>query len=745
MDYSLTSFDIAVLEKEFQLLKGAYFHKAFMLETGEIVLRFTMKREDIYGRLLEVLPAGFAGERHGSEIKVRDDTEKHPEEVTENDDGSSSDVEITSRNEGTKMITLGDEKETRGRYARINIFIDPTGLLFITDKNFDFPMMPHSFAMLLRKYLRNKRLLDVYQHQFDRVLVLIFGRGDETYNLVLELFKEGNLILVKDDTIIQPLFSRSYKARTLRARREYSFPPERFDPVGKTASQLVDVMDASEQDIVRCLAIEVNLGGKLAEEVLSRIGSDKKSPASDLSEQIKIIISRTICEIFDNIACGGPAFVYREKGIVKHISGFPVESFVDKGDTDIEKHPSMNRALESMAISSMDHLAGSMFESTDGEGKKVDPRVAKVERKIAQQERGIRQFRETIKLNKELGDMIYLNYRRLEEILNALVIGKEKLGWEEVQKRISDIPDIVSVNPATSKAVIKLLAENGEKTNVIIEVNRSVNDNAAVFFEMSKKASSKMKGAKAALESSYKELARARKLAWKTAVAKEKGTIVKRKEKTFWFESYRWFISSDGNIVVGGKDAKTNERVVKKYLEKDARYIHTDIHGSPSVVALPRQGGNDISERTLGECGIFSACFSRGWRSKVGSQNAYWVKPDQVSKTPQSGEFLPTGSFIIRGKRNWMSKLEMKIAIGEVMIEGIEKMMSGPLSALKTHSKRYVVIVPGTIEKNRMAKRLAKVFEVSSDKVLSLLPSGGGEVIDTYGLDMNLFKDKGEI
>ena len=748
MDHSLTSFDIAVLEKEFQLLKGAYLHKAFMLETGEIVLRFTMKREDINDRLLEVLPEGFPGEYSGTEIKVQDDAEKDLEEVSENDDVSSSDVENTCRDEGPKTITFGDEKETRGRYARINLFIDPAGIAFITDKNFDFPMMPHSFAMLLRKYLRNKRLLDVYQHQFDRVLVLIFGRGDETYSLVLELFKDGNLILVKDDTIIQPLFSRSYKARTLRARREYSFPPERYDPVGKTVSELVNVIDDSEQDIVRCLAMEVNLGGKLAEEVLRRIGLDKKSPASDLGEQMKIIISRTIIEIFDNTACGGPAFVHREKGIVRHISGFPIRSPVHKGDTEIEEYTSMNRALEAAAISSMDHLAESMFNSRNEKGEKMDPHVAKVERKLAQQGRGIQKFRENIRLNKELGNLIYLNYQRLEEILNALATAQEKMGWDEVRKRIKDIPDIVSVDPRTSGAVIKLLLENGDKKDVGINVKRNVNDNAAVYFERSKKAKLKMKGAEKALSASKRELDKARKTAEKNAMKadmNEKGTVIKRKEKTFWFESFRWFISSDGNIVVGGKDAKTNERAVKKHLDKDARYIHTDVHGSSSVVALPNEGEEVISDRTLKECGIFSACFSRAWQRGVGAESAYWVKPDQVSKSPQSGEFLPTGSFIIRGKRNWMPKLKMRIAVGKVMIEGVKKMMCGPVSALKTHSERYVIITPGIIEKNNLAKRIARVYEVSSETVMRLLPTGGGEIIDAYGLDMTLFKDKEKI
>ena len=49
-------------------------------------------------------------------------------------------------------------------------------------------------------------------------------------------------------------------------------------------------------------------------------------------------------------------------------------------------------------------------------------------------------------------------------------------------------------------------------------------------------------------------------------------------DKYQWFESFRWFISSDGNLVLGGKDAKTNETIVKKHLKDRDRYAHAEVH-----------------------------------------------------------------------------------------------------------------------------------------------------------------------
>jgi len=722
MDYSLTSFDIAVLEQEFRSLKGAYFDKAFMLETGEIVIRLTVKKDYVDPSFHRVLPE--------LSPNVLEEPSTSPEST---EDERAIDV--------AKEINLKGEGSGGGNYYKVNIFIEPGGLLFCTDKSFVYPMIPHSFAMLLRKYLRNRRLLKVYQHRFDRVLTFEFGHEDDHHKLILEMFKEGNAILVKDGKIIQPLFSRSYSLRTLRARHDYVFPPERYDPKGKEEFLLIDVMENSEMDAVRCLAMELNLGGAMAEEVLVESGIDKKITIKDLSHEEMSGIADIVHKLLEETLTLGDTFAYKKAGEIKKIRRIPLESASGEEEWELEKFPSLNVILEKIALAKGDYEQAEIDTANGIDGSQYDPKVAKVLRKIAQQEKGIKKFETEIEKNSELADLVYLNYQRLEGIIEALREAQMKFGWKEVRKRINDIPDIISIDQATWRAVVMLPQSDGIKIKVSIEVKKDVNENAAAYFEKAKKSRSKMKGAKLALEGSYVELEKAKKIAEKRVAETEKISQVTKKTKKNWFESYRWFISSDSNVVIGGKDAKTNEKIVKKYLDKGARYIHTDVHGSPSVVVLPRSDGEEISARTLEEGGIFSACFSRSWARQVGSQTAYWVNPDQVSKSPQSGEFLPKGSFIVRGKRNWMAKLEMEIAVGRVKIEGDEKIMAGPVSALEVHSSSYVIIVPGETEKNTLAKRLARVFQDSQDLFLSLLPSGGSRIVGSKGIDESLIKD----
>jgi predicted ribosome quality control (RQC) complex YloA/Tae2 family protein len=48
-----------------------------------------------------------------------------------------------------------------------------------------------------------------------------------------------------------------------------------------------------------------------------------------------------------------------------------------------------------------------------------------------------------------------------------------------------------------------------------------------------------------------------------------------------------------------------------------------------------------------------SVCRSGAWNQKV-ITSAFWVYSEQVSKTAPSGEYLTTGSFMIRGKKNYL-------------------------------------------------------------------------------------------
>lgn len=81
-------------------------------------------------------------------------------------------------------------------------------------------------------------------------------------------------------------------------------------------------------------------------------------------------------------------------------------------------------------------------------------------------------------------------------------------------------------------------------------------------------------------------------------------------------------------------------------------YVHAEIQGTSSVVIRNPTGG-DVPPKTMLEAGTMAISYSVAWDAKVVT-NAYWVRSDQVSKTAPTGEYLGTGSFMIRGKKNFL-------------------------------------------------------------------------------------------
>src|SRR5690606_19675290 len=135
----------------------------------------------------------------------------------------------------------------------------------------------------------------------------------------------------------------------------------------------------------------------------------------------------------------------------------------------------------------------------------------------------------------------------------------------------------------------------------------------------------KIKGVNIAIERTKKDVEKMRN---KRELAMEKVRVPQKRvrRQLKWFEKLRWFLSSDGLLVVGGRDAGINELVVKRYLDNQDIYLHSDIHGAPSVVI--KKGEDEIPKKSIQEAGHMAASFSSAWSKGYGSQDVYWVHPD---------------------------------------------------------------------------------------------------------------------
>ncbi|GAP88061.1 putative duf814 domain-containing protein [Rosellinia necatrix] len=147
---------------------------------------------------------------------------------------------------------------------------------------------------------------------------------------------------------------------------------------------------------------------------------------------------------------------------------------------------------------------------------------------------------------------------------------------------------------------------------------------------------------------------------------KQEKPILQPIRRQMWFEKFVWFLSTDGYLVLGGKDSQQNELLYRRYLKKGDIYVHADLHGAASVIIKnnPNTPDAPIPPSTLSQAGTLAVCSSSAWDSKA-SMSAWWVTATQVSKSAPSGEFLPAGSFMVRGAKNFLpaSQLVMGFAL----------------------------------------------------------------------------------
>ena len=109
------------------------------------------------------------------------------------------------------------------------------------------------------------------------------------------------------------------------------------------------------------------------------------------------------------------------------------------------------------------------------------------------------------------------------------------------------------------------------------------------------------------------------------------------------------------------------------------------------------------------------------------------VKPAQVSKSAQTGEYVGKGAFIVRGQRQWFKDLDVQMGIGLVAINGVPLLMGGTVSSIKERCERYAILSPGQTKKEQLANRIYKATGLRTDDILSVLP-GASDIIEDIGV-----------
>ena len=592
------------------------------------------------------------------------------------------------------------------------------------------PTTPPTFPMLLRKRIKGAHVLSVKQHNFDRV-VEIKVKKDKYYTLIVELFDKGNIILLDDENnIILPLKRKHWSNRDISSKKEYKFPEDRgINPTNITEKEFMELFTDLESDIVRTLA-KNGLGSLYAEEIVKRtnefIELDKTTSNKDVTSNELSALYKGFKNLFINL---------NENNIKPQI--VKKESKEDVVPFDLIKYENFEKSYYNSFNEACDEFYSKKVNSDIKNIKESawNKKVNKFEKRLRLQEETLDNFNKTIINSQNNGDIIYSNYTTIENIVNVINQARSNdYSYKEIAKTLKKAKKDGMTETQIYESMDKLgiLSLNIDDNHLNINTKLSIPENAELYYEKAKKAKRKSKGAIIAIENTKKQL---EKIKAKKDIAMENISVPKKRVKKDlkWYEKLRWFITSDNVLVIGGRDANSNENIVKKYLETNDIYLHADIHGATSTAI--KLNGHELNDNILKESGEFAASFSSAWPNGFTSQDVIWVHPDQVSKTPESGEFLPKGSFVIRGHRNYIRGATVKLAIGIVNYEG-KRIMAGPIQSLEKHSKKYVVIKPGFTKKEALAKKIINRINednlITLDDIIRVLPSGKCDIDEEY-------------
>lgn len=632
----------------------------------------------------------------------------------------------------------------------LNLVLEAGRRLHLTSYALEKPSTPPAFCMALRKYLREAWLTEVDQHEFDRVVVFRFKGKEGEVRLVLELFGDGNFILVdEENTILQALSYRRMRDRNVLRGAPFAFAPSTGrNPFRVDKEELREgLKNFGEVEAVRALARYLSIGGMYAEETLVRAGVDKTKPSNELSDEDFSAVFNTLHGLLSQAATGKmePQIVLDEK-----------DDFIDVVPLRLKRyealknqpHASFNEALDEFYI----RISAVEKATAGAEVNKLKREADRLNRIIEEQEKVLTETGGGAERERRIGDLIYAYTSELQVLLDrfseCLRTGKQ---WEPV---ISEMltEKKAGLKPSSffesfdAKSLVLNVCVNGLSFD--LDIRKSLFQNASEFYEQSKRLKQKLKGARAALAESREKLAEVEARIRTTEELKTAKPVeaieeiqkhkIERKE---WFEKFRWFISSEGFLVVAGKDAVSNEILVKKHTEASDVVFHSDVVGAPFVVI--KTGGKGLGEQVLKEAAAFAAAFSRGWREGFGSVDVYWVKPDQLSKGGLSGESVGRGAFVVRGERNWLRHVSLSLAVGVIVENGKTRFIGGPIDAVKAKADVHVLIMPGDLSGKDLFRRVLKtlasklpkeiregVLKVSGEEIREYIPYGKGRVLE---------------
>jgi predicted ribosome quality control (RQC) complex YloA/Tae2 family protein len=534
---------------------------------------------------------------------------------------------------------------------------------------------------VIKPEIERAKIECIQQSGTERIITIRFAHLDGKKRvIVVELFGIGNIILCDENMRILALLNPiQVRHRILKRGHQYFPPPTRgIDVLDVTIEQLQNMRnnsDAKDLDVLRWLGRNISIPKKFVEEIIRK--------ASISSKNVGQLTEDDIFRIFSGI---------------KELTNLSTEnhqSLIILGDDgkarDVVAIPPLTPIATNMRtaqsfMEGVDEVLANEITETHGNLKtsEIDKRISVLEHDVAEQNKA--------------KDEVISKATAIRKIASELMA----VSRNGILYNIDD-PSVREFFAANSTSIIidkgrKYLEVLGERVPIGESTLARISSSLFVRAKELERGCISIEDAKAKLNAQLEKLksqtiAIQAKIEIKTQIIKE------------WYERYRWFNTNEGLLAIGGRDASSNSAIIRKHLTDNDIVFHADIHGSPFFILKNAKQASEISS-SLMEVAQATVSFSRAWKDGLSSADAYWVEPSQIKKGAPTGQFVPKGSFVIEGRRNYIKDVEIRVAVGILWSLSHYVLTCGPSNSIRKRSIVYAQLLPGGTDPNNIAKKI---------------------------------------
>ncbi|MBA3750149.1 MAG: NFACT family protein [Nitrosopumilus sp.] len=582
----------------------------------------------------------------------------------------------------------------------------------------------------IKSELERSKLIDVSVLEGERIIQFIFQNiTGIKYSLIVELFGNGNIILCNESLRILSLInSINVRHRTLKPGLNYAPPPPRgVNPFSINFDDFLSLVNTTQKeniDIKRWLGRNLSISKKFIDYIVNNSKIKNKNINELSSTDLKILFDELI-SLIKNLSNGvdhEPCIILDENG--KSIDISPIIPY----GVDSERIKNFDSYQDAV-----DEFLNNLIVNSDAsKNSDLEKHIELLEHDLQEQEKA-----KSLVISKsaKLRDFANLLMQQTDTMMNIENPNFQKILFDFNAK-------ILNIK---GKSFLEIVDEKMS----LDSSNFNIPKLSSSLFSLAKE---KERGLITIENSQLKLLEQIDKL--KQQKDKKPLSSIKVLTNKEWYEKYRWFFTSDGLLAIGGKDASSNSVIIRKLLTENDFVFHAEVNGSPFFILQNANNSNtDISQSIL-EVSQATVSFSRSWKGGLSSSDAYWVLPSQIKKGAPTGQYLPKGSFVIEGKRNFVKNIEIKLAIGLSFTEGKSIFTVGPYHAIKKRSILVRTLLPSGLDVVKASKKIKADFvdhsikndfpqnrieylkSLSIDEIVRILPVGQCKLLPIEKGDM---------